>query len=238
MSGTIPATTQVPLLRCAGIGKTYPSPGAALTILHGLDLDIYPGELVSIMGRSGAGKSTLLNILGLLDEPSAGSYEIDGVATTTMTEKARSVFRGHTVGFVFQSFHLIPHHDALGNVMLPLRHTRLPRSQRLDRAHAALELVGLSDRIHARAGQLSGGERQRVAIARAIVHNPKLILCDEPTGNLDNDTAERVLDVLFGLPRNGHTVLIVTHDESVAARCDRTLRIDAGRLREHRGSGR
>jgi putative ABC transport system ATP-binding protein len=182
------------------------------------DLTIHQGDFVTVVGPSGSGKSTFLNIVGLLDAPTEGRYLLGGTDTGRLDDPARSALRGRSIGFVFQAFHLLPHRTALENVQLALVYLRIPRRDRVDLAHQALVRVGLGHRTHAVPSTLSGGERQRVAIARALVGRPSLLLCDEPTGNLDTATAGQVLDLLADLNAAGVTVVVITHDPVVARR--------------------
>ncbi|MBC6468812.1 ABC transporter ATP-binding protein [Actinomadura alba] len=192
------------------------------------------GEYVTVVGPSGSGKSTFLNVAGLLDRPSEGVYRLDGIDTAALNERDRTALRGRRIGFVFQSYHLLPHRSAVENVMLSLLYTASSRKRKRKRKMAAeiLERVGLSHRMLANAGQMSGGEQQRVAIARALVNRPSLLLCDEPTGNLDTTTAATVLQLMDELHADGFTLLVVTHDPGVAARGDRAVVIRDGVLRE------
>lgn len=214
-----------------GISRTYPGP-PALTALHPCDLRVRAGELVSVVGPSGSGKSTLLNLLGLIDRPSTGEYRLNGVRTSGLTEAQRAAIRGAWIGFVFQSFHLLSHRTAVENVALGLLYAGTNQKESLKRAREVLDRVGLTRRADANPTQLSGGERQRVAIARALVHDPALLLCDEPTGNLDQVTAAGVLDLIGEVHRDGQTVLVISHDPVVAARGDRTLALRDGVLGE------
>jgi putative ABC transport system ATP-binding protein len=200
--------------------------------LDGVSLRIERGELVAIMGSSGSGKSTLMNILGCLDTPSAGRYLIDGVDVAGIAEDDQADLRNRKIGFVFQSFNLVPRTSALGNVELPLSYAGLGRAERRRRATAALVSVGIGDRLHHAPAELSGGQQQRVAVARAIVTNPSLILADEPTGNLDSHSTEEVLDVFAGLNAQGRTVVLITHEADVAARASRIVRLGDGRVLE------
>jgi len=211
------------------VALTYPGP-PAVTALHPADLTIARGDYVSVVGPSGSGKSTFLNILGLLDRPTSGRYLLDGIDTATLDEGRRSALRGRRIGFVFQAYHLVPQRTALENVMLGLLYRGIKVAERRSRASGALERVGLAHRAQAVPTQLSGGERQRVAIARALVGEPSLLLCDEPTGNLDSASARTILDLIAELWRGGATILAVTHDESVAERANRRLEIVDGRL--------
>ncbi|MEV7420848.1 ABC transporter ATP-binding protein [Streptomyces sp. NPDC089919] len=212
-----------------GVGRTYdgPPPVAALRDCH---LTVRRGEFVAVVGPSGSGKSTFLNIAGLLDTPTEGHYVLDGIDTGPLPDTTRTALRGRRIGFVFQAFHLVGHLTARENVALALLYTRVPRAERLDRADEALRQVGLAQRAGATPSRLSGGEQQRVAIARALVGRPSLLLCDEPTGNLDSVSAGTVLALLEELHRAGMTVLVITHDPAVAARADRTVTIRDGRL--------
>jgi len=213
-----------------GVSRRYGEGDAAVEALRPTDLRIERGEYVSITGRSGAGKSTMLHLLGLLERPSTGSYLLDGVDVSGLDDVARSTLRGQALGFVFQAFHLMPHRTVLDNVAVALMYNRTPRTQRRSRALDALAGVGLSHRVDAYPTTLSGGERQRVAIARALVTRPRLLLADEPTGNLDSGTAEEVLDIVDAVHRQGQTIVVITHDPGVAARAQRTLTMLDGRL--------
>ncbi|MFD0348947.1 ABC transporter ATP-binding protein [Kitasatospora aburaviensis] len=217
------------MIRLRGVARTFPGP-PPVTALHPADLDVASGEYVAVVGPSGSGKSTFLNLLGLLDRPSAGTYELDGVDTGALSEADRSALRGSRIGFVFQSFHLLPYRTAEENVMLGRLYHRTARSGRRKAARQVLERVGLGHRIGALPARMSGGERQRVAIARALVNRPSLLLCDEPTGNLDSVTAGRVLELFEELNAGGLSLLVITHDREVAARARRTVGIRDGRL--------
>ncbi|MFB7256112.1 ABC transporter ATP-binding protein [Streptomyces nojiriensis] len=218
-----------PVIQFDAVGLTYPGPPPVPALLP-CDLTVERGEYVTIVGPSGSGKSTFLNIAGLLDAPTHGTYLLDGINTTTIKDKERTALRGSRIGFVFQAFHLLAHRSARENVELAMIYQRVPRSQRRARARAALVRVGLGHRLDALPTRLSGGERQRVAIARALVTEPSLLLCDEPTGNLDTATAESVLELLDQLHRDGATIVAITHDPQVAARGQRTVSIRDGRL--------
>lgn len=219
------------MIELSGVSRTYAGP-PPLTALSACTLRIRAGEFATIVGPSGSGKSTLMNLLGLLDRPDTGEYRLDGVRTGELTEAQRSALRGSRIGFVFQSFHLLDHRSAAENVALGMLYSGLATRSRLAAADAALDRVGLADRRDAPPSQLSGGERQRVAIARALVHRPGLLLCDEPTGNLDSTTAATVLDLVAGLHADGHTIVIITHDPAVAARGQRRFTIRDGVLTE------
>lgn len=215
-----------------GVSLTYPGP-PPVAALQESNLRVERGEYVTVVGPSGSGKSTFLNIVGLIDVPTAGTYWLDGLDTAALRDRERTSLRGSRIGFVFQSFHLLPHRSALENVMLALVYdAQTPRSNRRALAFEALDRVGLGHRAQFVPTQLSGGEKQRVAIARALVSQPSLLLCDEPTGNLDTRTAETVLAVLDKLHADGMTIVMITHDLHVAARASRTVTIRDGILTE------
>jgi len=212
-----------------GLGKTVDNGGAPLIILQDISFAVMPGETVAIVGASGSGKSTLLGLLAGLDVPSTGEIRLDGLALASLDEDARAVQRGKLLGFVFQSFQLLPSLTALENVMLPLELAGSKTSTAT--AQGWLERVGLSHRLRHYPKHLSGGEQQRVALARAFAPAPRLILADEPTGNLDAATGQQIIDLMFELnAKEGTTLILVTHDEAIAARCGRTLHIRGGRL--------
>jgi len=220
-----------PFVRVEGLRKTYLMGERRLEVLRGLDLELEAGELVALTGPSGAGKSTFLHVLGTLDAPSAGRVLIDGEDVFARGEEDLATFRNATVGFVFQSHHLLPEFTALENVMMPALIRRLGRPEARASAEAVLDLVGLSPRLHHRPGELSGGEQQRVALARALALKPRLLLADEPTGNLDPQTAEGIHALLADLnARLGITAVVVTHNEQLARSLPRRLRLAAGRL--------
>ncbi len=223
---TPPAAARI-VLEARHVSKTVASPEGSLTILADVSLAVRAGESLAIVGASGAGKSTLLALLAGLDSPSEGSVSIAGIDLTALDEDGRAAIRGRHVGFVFQSFHLIPSLTAIENVMLPLELAN--RGDAREAAAAALEEVGLGARMPHYPKQLSGGEQQRVAIARAFVTHPDVLFADEPTGNLDSVTGTRITDLLFELNRStGSTLVLVTHDRSLARRCGRMLELDAG----------
>lgn len=212
-----------------GLGKIYDGPPAHAA-LHDLDLVIGAGEFLAIQGRSGSGKSTLLNILGLLDRATCGTYHLAGVDVADLSERDRTWLRATSIGFVFQGFELLADRSAVENVMLGLLYRRVSRRAAHKRAVRALERVGLGDRCAHPPTRMSGGERQRVAIARAIVGEPDLLLCDEPTGNLDTESSATVMDVFTGINRAGTTIALITHESTVAAAGTRIVRLTDGRL--------
>jgi putative ABC transport system ATP-binding protein len=218
------------MIQVRGMWRTYPLGGVAVHALKGVSLDIGEGEHVAIVGPSGSGKSTLLHILGGLDRPTRGSYRFDGREVSRLDEDERSRLRSHHVGFVFQFFHLIPRLSAIGNVEVPMLFAGLGRERRRERARRALAAVGLSHRLEHRPDQLSGGERQRVAIARAVVMGPRVLLADEPTGNLDRGSAAEVMGLLRSMNQDGLTLVVVTHDTAVAELAHRILRMEDGEL--------
>jgi len=209
-----------PLVAIRDLYKEYRRGPEVVHVLDGLSLDIEEGDFVALMGPSGSGKSTLLNLLGGLDRPTSGRLRVQGLDLGELSDAALAQWRADNVGFVFQ------------NVELPLLLTELPSAERMRRARAALKLVGLADRARHRPGQLSGGQEQRVGIARAIVTDPTLLLCDEPTGDLDRKSGDEILDLLQALNRQGKTIVMVTHDPHAAERADRTLHLEKGRLAE------
>lgn len=212
-----------------GLGKTVDNGGEPLTILQDISFSVMPGETVAIVGASGSGKSTLLGLLAGLDEPSSGEVRLDGETLNALSEDQRARLRGRLLGFVFQSFQLLPSLTAVENVMLPLELAGVAKGSEL--ARTWLERVGLAHRLQHYPKHLSGGEQQRVALARAFAPNPRLVLADEPTGNLDAATGQQIIELMFDLnAKQGTTLLLVTHDEAIAARCGRILRIQSGRL--------
>lgn len=218
-----------PVVEVLGLGKSVDNGGEPLTILQDISFSVMPGETVAIVGASGSGKSTLLGLLAGLDVPTAGEIRLDGIALAALDEDKRAVQRGKLLGFVFQSFQLLPSLTALENVMLPLELAGLKTSTAV--ARDWLERVGLGHRLQHYPKHLSGGEQQRVALARAFAPAPRLVLADEPTGNLDAATGQQIIDLMFDLNRKqGTTLILVTHDEAIAARCGRVLHIQSGRL--------
>jgi putative ABC transport system ATP-binding protein len=218
------------LLQLEDITKTYDSGENAVQALRGVDVAIERAEFVSIIGPSGSGKSTLMHILGCLDSPTTGEYWLDGEDVATLTPRALARIRNQKIGFVFQTFNLLPRATIWKNVELPLLYAGMGREERQERALAALERVGLAHRAKHRPNELSGGQRQRVAIARALVNRPSMILADEPTGNLDSKTGSDIIGIFEELAANGQTIILVTHDPAVAARTHRRIRIVDGKI--------
>jgi putative ABC transport system ATP-binding protein len=219
------------IVQIRGVAKHYKRGGETVNVLENLDLDIQRGDFIALMGPSGSGKTTLLNLIGGLDRPSVGTISIDGRAINQLSEGALAKWRADNVGFVFQMYNLLPVLTAERNVELPLLLTKLKKSERLKRVSTALDLVGLANRAKHRPRELSGGQEQRVGIARAIVTDPALLLCDEPTGDLDRKAGDEILDLLQALNTQlGKTILMVTHDPHAAARAKRTLHLEKGRL--------
>jgi len=216
------------VVRLEGVSKTYDTGSISVEALRGIDLLIHAGEHVAIVGPSGSGKSTLMHIIGCLDRPTSGRYHLAGEEVSRLPDRDLARIRNRRIGFVFQSFNLIPRHTAVENVELPLLYAKRDARTTRERAVAALEAVGLAGRAYHAPAELSGGERQRVAIARALVTEPALLLADEPTGNLDTRRGEEILDMFDALNRSGTTVLVVTHDREVAARARRVVSIRDG----------
>jgi putative ABC transport system ATP-binding protein len=219
-----------PIIEIRDVVKRYGDGEAAIFALAGVSMTISPGEYVAIMGPSGSGKSTLMNILGALDEVTSGGYLLDGINISQLGERELSIVRGRKIGFVFQSFNLIPRMSALSNVELPLAYQGLKSKERRVRALKALELVGLSDRLKHEPNELSGGQQQRVAVARALVTRPSLLLADEPTGALDSKSTSDLLDLFDQVNRAGRTVVVITHEAEVAARAKRVVRMRDGKI--------
>jgi ABC-type lipoprotein export system ATPase subunit len=230
----LPAVTRpalVPVVHLDRISRTF-GEDPPVRALRDVDLEIWPGEWVAIIGPSGSGKSTLLNILGLLDRQTAGTYRFDGIDVAGLDDQARAGLRGRSIGFVFQSFHLLPHRSVLENVVLAELYVGGSRKGRRQRAMAALDRVGLANRAEFLPTKLSGGQQQRAAIARALIGEPKLLLADEPTGNLDSENADGVLEVFRQLSTEGLTLAVITHDDHVASRASRRVRIIDGVLHD------
>ena len=226
------------MITLTGITKQYQMGDQTVHALQGVDLHIERNELVAFIGASGSGKSTMMNIVGCLDRPSAGTYFLNGKDVATMASDDLAQVRNEEIGFIFQSFHLLPRHTALDNVAQPLIYRGIPPSERKRMAREALEHVGLGERTHHRPNELSGGQRQRVAIARALVGKPSILLADEPTGNLDSATTREIMALIKDVHRNGQTVVMVTHEPDIAEQCQRIVRLQDGRvLSDHRVAG-
>jgi putative ABC transport system ATP-binding protein len=213
----------MPVIAVADLAKTYHLADHAVHALRGVSLEVEPGEFVAVMGPSGSGKSTFMNLIGCLDRPTSGSYQLDGEEVTHLPSPQLAGLRGRKIGFIFQGFNLLPRMDALDNVALPMVYAGVPGRVRRTRAEAALQAVGLGDRLHHRSSQLSGGQQQRVAIARALVNAPSLILADEPTGNLDSRTSVEIMAILQRLNQAGATIVLVTHEPDIATYCSRRV---------------
>lgn len=220
------------ILELKGIYKEYQQGKMAVPVLKDVNFSMEEGEYVAIMGPSGSGKTTLMNIIGCLDQATEGNFVLDGQDIRSCSENTMSDIRLNKIGFVFQSFHLLPRQSALANVEMPLNYAKVPRKERKERALKALDRVGLSDRVDFRPNQLSGGQMQRVAIARAIVNNPKLLLADEPTGALDSKSGAQVMELFQKLNDEGVTVLMITHDPEIASHAKRVVTIRDGVLTE------
>jgi putative ABC transport system ATP-binding protein len=216
------------MIRARSLTKTYTLGGSVIRALDGVDLDIAEGEMLAVMGASGSGKSTLMNVIGCLDRPDGGSYELEGADVSRLTDDRLAEIRNRRIGFVFQTFNLLPRASALENVALPLVYAEVEEGPA--KAREALATVGLADRMHHEPNQLSGGQRQRVAVARALVMDPAIILADEPTGNLDSRTGEEILALFEELNRAGRTLIVVTHDPDVARHCRRRIHMRDGRI--------
>ena len=219
-----------PLIRARALRKTYHVGDQVVHALDGLDLDIGTNEYVALMGPSGSGKSTLMNMLGCLDSPTSGTYALNGQDVSRLEDDALADIRNREIGFVFQTFNLLPRYTALENVALPMVYAGFSKAERISRAQEVLHQVGLGDRMDHRPNELSGGQRQRVAVGRALVMRPSIILADEPTGNLDSATSEEVMELFGDIQKAGNTVILVTHEEDIAAYAHRVVRLRDGRL--------
>lgn len=216
------------VIKIRKITRDFKMGGEILRVLKGVDLDIEKGDYVALMGPSGSGKSTLMNILGCLDTATSGSYELNGVNVSTMTDDELAEIRNKEIGFIFQTFNLLPRTTALDNVALPMIYAGVSKADRIKRAEKVLHDVGLADRMDHRPNELSGGQRQRVAVGRALVNNPSIILADEPTGNLDSKTSEEIMNLIDAIHQAGNTVILVTHEEDIAQRAKRVIRLRDG----------
>ena len=219
-----------PLIRARALRKTYHVGDQVVHALDGLDLDIGTNEYVALMGPSGSGKSTLMNMLGCLDSPTSGTYALNGHDVSRLEDDALADIRNREIGFVFQTFNLLPRYTALENVALPMVYAGIGKSERMARAEEVLHQVGLGDRMDHRPNELSGGQRQRVAVGRALVMRPSIILADEPTGNLDSATSAEVMELFGDIQKAGNTVILVTHEEDIAAYAHRVVRLRDGRV--------
>jgi|TARA_B110000093_G_scaffold134479_1_gene143960 putative ABC transport system ATP-binding protein len=218
------------IIKSTQLRKIYEVGGSEVRALDGFDIEIARGSYVALMGPSGSGKSTLMNILGCLDTPTTGSYVLNGNDVSKLDDDSLAEIRNKEIGFIFQTFNLLPRYTALENVALPMIYAGIPKKDRIKRAKEVLVKVGLGDRMDHQPNELSGGQRQRVAVARALVMNPSIILADEPTGNLDSVTSNGIMDLLGEINRDGNTVIVVTHEEEIAARAERTIRLRDGKL--------
>jgi putative ABC transport system ATP-binding protein len=222
--------SEAPLISVKDLTRVYKVGQEEVRALDGVSFDVQRGEWLAVVGQSGSGKSTLMNLVGALDTPSSGTYHINGRDVEKLSDDELADLRNNEIGFVFQTFQLLPRSTALANVELPLVYRGVPRKDRREKAVAALESVGLGNRMHHKPNELSGGQRQRVAIARALVGHPSLLLADEPTGNLDSATGEDIIRLFGELNHRGHTILLVTHEPRLAARCPRAIRLSDGHI--------
>lgn len=218
------------IIEASELRKTYQVGEVQVHALDGLDVRIEKGAYIALMGPSGSGKSTLMNVLGCLDTPTSGEYVLNGNDVSSLSDDELAEIRNKEIGFVFQTFNLLPRYTALENVALPMIYAGVPKVERLQRAERVLKKVGLSDRMDHRPNELSGGQRQRVAVARALVMNPSIILADEPTGNLDSVTSDGIMELFSEINKDGNTVIVVTHEEDIAAHAERVIRLKDGKI--------
>ncbi len=218
------------IVKLSGVNKIYSSEEMSFQALKNINLEVRQGEFLAVIGASGSGKSTLMHIIGLLDHPTSGSYELDGTDVSYLKENTLAEIRNKKIGFVFQSFNLLPRTTALDNVALPLIYAGAGKDEREKRAKQVLEQVGLGDKLNSHPNQLSGGQQQRVAIARSLVNNPELILADEPTGNLDSKSGEEIMKIFEGLHKAGKTIIMITHEEDIARHARRRIRLKDGEI--------
>ncbi len=237
-AATAAASPNGAIIRAEDLWRTYQMGAEEIHALRGVSFVIEKGEYVAVMGPSGSGKSTLMNLIGCLDTPSRGTYVLRGKVVSEMNDDELAQIRNREIGFVFQTFNLLPRASALHNVELPLVYAGMPKEARLERARHSLEMVDLADRVHHKPNELSGGQRQRVAIARALVMQPSILLADEPTGNLDSATGEEIMRLFDRLHRDGHTIILVTHERDIADHARRTITIRDGKVEkdERRGA--
>ena len=219
-----------PIIRAKDLRKIYQVGTTEVKALDGVDVEIEKGAFIALMGSSGSGKSTLMNVLGCLDTPTSGTYVLNGNDVSSHSDNDLAEIRNKEIGFVFQTFNLLPRYTALENVALPMIYAGVPKVDRIARAKKVLKKVGLGDRMDHRPNELSGGQRQRVAVARALVMNPSIILADEPTGNLDSVTSDGIMELFSEINRDGNTVIVVTHEEDIAAHAEKTIRLKDGKL--------
>ncbi len=219
-----------PIIRAKDLRKIYQVGTTEVKALDGVDVEIEKGAFIALMGSSGSGKSTLMNVLGCLDTPTSGTYVLNGNDVSSHSDNDLAEIRNKEIGFIFQTFNLLPRYTALENVALPMIYAGVPKVDRIARAKKVLKKVGLGDRMDHRPNELSGGQRQRVAVARALVMNPSIILADEPTGNLDSVTSDGIMELFSEINRDGNTVIVVTHEEDIAAHAEKTIRLKDGKL--------
>jgi putative ABC transport system ATP-binding protein len=229
-------TSASPLISISGLRRSYQMGDTTINALRGVDLEISANEYVAIMGPSGSGKTTLMNMIGCLDSPNSGTYELNGTVVSALGDQQLAKIRNREIGFVFQTFNLLARATALHNVELPLIYAGLSKKERMDKTLRALEQVGLSDRASHKPGEMSGGQRQRVAIARALVTEPSIVLADEPTGNLDSTTGKEIMALFDELHRNGQTIILVTHEDDVAAHSQRQIHLLDGGIESDTGT--